>query len=165
MTKEEPKYQLIITKDQLKLITKALDQWGRLHIGQCGDLIDELSYDGHPKNTIFSDEKELNYYINRQYAARKVMQLALEFAMPDTIGQHDADSKLVFDIVRFIKHQLYLDDGGTPNSTSVWSRDPDMLFSGDTEPQIKQFDPNEYQLTESDLKKLEHSRVYNKGVE
>lgn len=140
MIESDSKYQLIITKEQLMLIAKALDQWGRLHIGQCGDLIDELSYDGHPKNTIFSDEKELNYFINRQYTARKLMQLALEIAMPDTQGQHDADSKLVFDLVRFIKHRLYIDNGGEPNSISVWSRDPDMLFSGGVEPQIERIE-------------------------
>lgn len=164
MIESDSKYQMIVTKEQLKLIAKALDQWGRLHIGQCGDIIDELSYDGQPKNTIFSDEKELNNYINRQYTSRKLMQLALEIAMPDTLGQHDDDSKLTFDIVRFIKHRLYIDAGGKPDDYSVWSRTPDMLFTGGVEPVIKQFDPDEYKLTEADLKKLEHSRVYRKDV-
>ena len=140
MNESDSKYQIIITKEQLKLIARALDQWGRLHIGQCSYLVDELSYDGHPKNTIFSDEKERDYYILRKHTAWRLMQLALEIAMPDTQGQHDDDSKLAFDLMRFIKHRLYIDDGGKPDDYSVWSRTPDMLFTGGIEPQIKRIE-------------------------
>ena len=46
MKESETRYQLILTEEQLQLIEKALEQWGRLHIGQCDSLIDDLSLEG-----------------------------------------------------------------------------------------------------------------------
>ena len=150
MKESETRYQLILTEEQLQLIEKALEQWGRLHIGQCDSLIDDLSLEGKSLTEKIADDETDEDYQYRKDVAYTYMNDALSVAMPKTKYQHDADSKLAFDVLRHIKYRLYIDDGGEPNSWNVWSYKPDMLFTGGTAPKVEQYDLKNNVLTAID---------------
>ena len=140
MKESETRYQLILTEEQLRLIAKAIEQWGRLRIGQCDSLIDDLSLDGKTLTEKLADDETMDEYQYRKDLARFYMNDSLSIAMPKTKKNKDDDSKLAFDLMRYIKHRLYIDGGGRARSGNVCSYKPDMFFTGGTEPIIERYD-------------------------
>ena len=82
MKESETRYQLILTEEQLQLIEKALEQWGRLHIGQCDSLIDDLSLEGKSLTEKIADDETDEDYQYRKDVAYTYMNDALSVAMP-----------------------------------------------------------------------------------
>lgn len=149
-------YQVTMTGKELRLILTALDQWGRLRIGQCGDLVEDLALDGDTEEEVYNNRAKFENYLFRRDRAREFITKGLWTAMPKTMYQNDDQSGLAYDMTTFIRHALYIDGGGDPNADNLLAEKPRMLLTNN--PEISIIKLGKEQGIISKIKNLRHSK-------
>lgn len=129
-------YTIELSGKELGLIRDALDQWGRLQIGQCDELVDMLALDGKDIHEVYGNADYFDSYIARKIEAKKYIEMGLRIAMPENEYRNTSDSGLAFDLMTFIRHTLYIDHGGNPNAFNVCAYEPRMIFTNEFKPKI-----------------------------
>ena len=129
------KYQITVSKNQMRIIQNALESYFRLRMGQFFDYATEIAeygyvYDNNnPENDrLFSD------YINRRNDAEELFNKAYAVAVPDPYNRRKTeDVQNAIDIWHVIRHQFWKD---RPNH-SDWTTDSIEPFAIAGEPLCK----------------------------
>lgn len=134
-------YNLTINEKQADVIKTALEEYFRIRMNQWMDLSDELSAVGFTYNKEDPEnERKFQEYIDRRDASKVLFEQAMLAAQPQRAAGkpiYKTEQMLVAeDIWQVIRHRLYLDRGGDPNSFVVDARKP-LRMSEDPLPGMK----------------------------
>lgn len=134
-------YELSITEEQARVIMIALEEYFRIRMDQWGDLADELASVGYVYDKNDPDcRKKFEDFIERRDTSRILFEQALDVAQPQRRRgnpMYKTDQMLVAeDIWQVIRHKLYLDKGGDPDSFVVDARKP-LQMSDEPLPEMK----------------------------
>lgn len=128
-------YRITLNEEQLRLVMRALESWGRLRISQTWDLADDLSFLNYDYSA--KDESEFNRRILRRDACKEMLDLAMRAASGGDYmhWQKTDEVNTVLDmwsvIRNFFWHQLPED------KRESWTTDADPVFLWGPEPGIK----------------------------
>lgn len=127
------KYTLELTEKQAEIIKIALEEYFRLRMNQWFDFATELAMIGRGKEVDVSPGK-FEEYINRRNRSKEMYEAAYRVSQP---GLHLKTEEMMIaeDIWQVIRHKLYLDRGGDPNSYVVDARKP-MKMSDEPPPKM-----------------------------
>ena len=127
-------YRVTFTEKQLRLVNTALEEWFRLRLGQCWDLMDDLcerGYDLTKENPQF-DEAFANY-LGKRNALKPVMETVLRQALCESTVKTDLDN-LAIEMWQTIRHQFWLERPDDRKST--WTVDASPALKTTDEPLI-----------------------------
>lgn len=107
MTKDDPKYVLEATREQMVVIKKALDLFSRIHMGQ----LCEAQYFGRKRT---AQEQE---YLRKVLDAAKVIHTGMESNAYFGIHQREIpdEARVAWDIQQVIRHKLAWDSESGDN--------------------------------------------------
>ena len=111
-------YTLTINEAQLKVMTVALEEFFRLRLGQCWDLVDDLAFSGFDYKN--HTAKEFDERIRRRDDARSIIQTGMNVAFGQSVCRDIGDiGRICEDMWSVARHQLWKDN---PNH-SEWTVD------------------------------------------
>lgn len=130
------KYTLEISEKQAEIIKIALEEYFRLRLNQWFDFATNIALCGYEynKNDLDNDRK-FDDYINRRNESQELFEKAFRIAQPNYQMKTD-EMMIAEDIWQVIRHKLYLDRGGDPNSYVVDARKP-VKMSDEPLPKIE----------------------------
>lgn len=133
------KYTLEISEKQAEIIKIALEEYFRLRLNQWFDFATNVSLRGYEydKSDPDNDEK-FDDYINRRNESQELFEKAFRIAQPD-YQMKTNEMMIAEDIWQVIRHKLYLDRGGDPNSYVVDARKP-LKMSDEPLPKMEVID-------------------------
>lgn len=134
------KYILEVSDKQAEIIKIALEEYFRLRMNQWWDFATEVSESGYEYNKENPEnDRKFNAYIERRDKSEKMFQEAMRMAQSGDqrpyIPQTD-EMLRAQDVWQVIRHQLYLDRGGSVNDMVVDTRKP-MSRTGEQLPVMK----------------------------
>lgn len=130
------KYILELSEKQAEIIKVALEEYFRLRMNQWFDFATEISLDGYEYDESDPDNnKKFDAYIERRDASQEAFREAFRIAHPSSKCKTD-EVIIAQDIWQVMRHQLFLDRGGDPNSYVVDARKP-MRMSDEDLPVMK----------------------------
>ena len=139
MTKKKPehpeqKYTITLNERQLRLICTAVEEYGRLRMGQTWDLSDALAFQHYEYE---QDDPEFDRRILRREATKELLDLAMRAACNGDYAhfRKTEDVQVALDMYSVIRnffwHQLPED------KREDWTVDADPVYIWGPEPKIK----------------------------
>ena len=141
--KDKPKaqniYSMVLTENQVRILSVALEEFVRLRLGQTGDLADDLAqYDFNLTEKEDPDRKEkFDAYIRRRDEAKEYFDKGIRAAQPmrGIMPMYSKERELIAEDMWYsIRHGLWLENG-MPGGTD--SRDSCPVYPVSDEPPIE----------------------------
>ncbi len=129
----EQKYTITLNERQLRLICTAVEEYGRLRMGQTWDLADALAFLHYEYK---QDDPEFDQRILRRDACKEMLELAMRAASGGNLEhfQKTEDVRVALDMYSVIRnffwHQLPEDE------RESWTVDADPVYIWGPEPKI-----------------------------
>lgn len=130
----EQKYTITLNERQLRMICTAVEEYGRLRMGQTMDLSDDLAFQNYEYK---KDDPEFDRRLLRREATRELLDLAMRAASNgDYMHFQKTENVMValdmYSVIRnFFWHQLPED------KRESWTVDADPVYIWGPEPKIK----------------------------
>ena len=116
MSKES--YKLTVSKNQMRIIMNALECYFRNHMGQFGDLADDIAFRGYDRNKD-TDRSEFNHRINYRNDAEDLFNQAYRLAsFGDMFHYKTEDERNAIDIWHVIRHQFWKENPNRRDDTT-----------------------------------------------
>ena len=130
------RYTLELSEEQAEIIKIALEEYFRLRMNQWFDFATNVSLCGYEYDKSDQDNnRKFNAYIKRRNESQELFEKAFRTAQPNYQLKTD-EMMIAEDIWQVIRHKLYLDRGGDPNSYVVDARKP-MKMSDEPLPKME----------------------------
>ena len=106
--KNNKKYSISVSENQLKIIENALECFFRVHFGQHFDLVNDLAFYGFDYGAEHTDawEKEFNARIERRNYAQDIYDAAYRTACPFCVDK-TPEIRSAIDIWHVIRHHFW----------------------------------------------------------
>lgn len=130
----EQKYTITLNERQLRLICTAVEEYGRLRMGQTWDLSDSLAFQHYEYK---QDDPEFDRRILRREATKELLDLAMRAACNGDYAHFRKTEEVqvaldMYSVIRnFFWHQLPED------KREDWTVDADPVYIWGPEPKIK----------------------------
>ena len=133
ITDKSQRYNMSLSRNQLRVINVALETYFRVLMGQHFDLATEVALNGYEYNPEDPDNsRKFDDYIERRNEAQDLYDKAFRVANPNLNAvKKTPDMRTAIDIWHVIRHQFYLE---RPEPKDHWTVDSTVPFQIAEEP-------------------------------
>ena len=124
------RYKIELTEAQLRVINAALEEFFRIPLNQWCDLANRLAFKGVDLSNEKTRSQNFNRCIQDRDAVLEIFHAATRIMWGTQIPPKDDQQLIAEDIWQVIRHQLYLDSGGTDS----WRTDAQAAIQWGPEP-------------------------------
>lgn len=130
----EPQYVITLNERQLRLICTAVEEYGRLRMGQTWDLSDDLAFQHYEYK---KDDPEFDRRLLRRDATRELLDLAMRAASNGDYShfQKTEDVMIALDMYSTIRNFFWHQKPA--EEREHWTTDADPLYLWGSEPKMK----------------------------
>lgn len=129
----EQKYTVTLNERQLRLICTAVEEYGRLRMGQTGDLSEDLAFQNYEYK---KDDPEFDRRLLRRDATRELLDLAMRAASNGNYQhfQKAEDVEVALDMYSTIRNFFWHQK--PEDQRDNWTTDADPLYLWGPEPKM-----------------------------
>lgn len=125
-----------LSETQAKIIQTALEEWFRIRIGQFSDLAEDLVFSDYKKDP--KHPEKFDVCLQARDDLNAIFDAAKRIAWPNGVTKNKSpvQVQIAEDVWSTLRHELYIANGGDPNSWCVDARPP-LQLGAEPLPKIK----------------------------